>query len=122
MIVGFPNLFMITGPGSPSVLTNVVMAIEQHVEWVADCLAFVKREGIAMIEAEQQAEDEWVAHVNDVASKTLHPQTNSWYMGANIPGKPRVFLPYVGGLGRYTEICGEVAADRYRGFKLHRAA
>ena len=122
MIAGFPNLFMITGPGSPSVLTNVVMAIEQHVEWVADCLGFMQREGVAVIEAEQQAEDDWVAHVNEVAAGTLHPQANSWYMGANIPGKPRVFLPYVGGLGVYTEICRDVADDRYRGFALKPAA
>ena len=122
MVAGFPNLFTITGPGSPSVLTNVVMAIEQHVEWVAECVAFAEREGIEVIEADQEAEDAWVAHVNEVASRTLHPQTNSWYMGANIPGKPRVFLPYVGGLGAYTQICREVAEDRYRGFKLQGAA
>ena len=121
MVAGFPNLFTITGPGSPSVLTNVVMAIEQHVEWVAECVAFAQREGIEVIEADQEAEDAWVAHVNEVASRTLHPQTNSWYMGANIPGKPRVFLPYVGGLGTYTQICREVAEDRYRGFKLQGA-
>lgn len=122
MIAGFPNLFTITGPGSPSVLTNVVMAIEQHVEWIANCLAFVQRQEIAVIEAEQDAEESWVAHVNEVASRTLHPQTNSWYMGANIPGKPRVFLPYVGGLGAYTEICREVADDGYRGFKMYAVA
>ena len=78
----------------------------------------MQHEGVAVIEAEQQAEDDWVAHVNDVAAGTLHPQANSWYMGANIPGKPRVFLPYIGGLGAYTEICRDVADDRYRGFAL----
>ena len=112
---GFPNLFFITGPGSPSVLTNVVMAIEQHVEWIADCLKHMQANQLELAEPTLQAEDDWVAHVNDVASKTLFTGTNSWYMGANIPGKPRVFLPFIGGLGTYTDICNEVAAAGYRG-------
>ena len=118
MTVGFPNLFMITGPGSPSILTNVVVAIEQHVDWVARCLAYMQTKGLAVIEPEETAENNWVQHVNEVADKTLFPTTNSWYMGANIPGKPRVFLPYVGGFGNYSVICDEVVADGYRGFNF----
>jgi cyclohexanone monooxygenase len=117
MMAGFPNLFIITGPGSPSVLTNVVVAIEQHVGFVADCLAHLQSHGIATIEAEPEAEENWVAHVNEVADRTLFPVANSWYMGANVPGKPRVFLPYVGGFGNYTRICEDVARDGYRGFR-----
>ncbi len=116
MTAGFPNFFLITGPGSPSVLTNVIMAIEQHVEWIADCLKHMQSQGLNRVEASLQAEDHWVSHVNEVASKTLFTGTKSWYMGANIPGKPRVFLPYIGGLGAYTIICDEVVAEGYRGF------
>ncbi len=115
---GFPNLFTVTGPGSPSVLVNMLVAIEQHVDWVADCIAYLRERDLASIDATVEAEDRWVDHVNDVASRTLFPQANSWYMGANVPGKPRVFMPYIGGLPRYTEICDEVAADGYRGFTL----
>ncbi len=118
MTAGFPNMFLITGPGSPSVLTNVIVSIEQHVDWIADCLAYLRERGLARIAPDARAETEWVAEVNAVADKTLFPQAASWYMGANIPGKPRVFLPYVGGFGRYNEICAEVVAEGYRGFKL----
>ncbi len=118
MAAGFPNLFMITGPGSPSVLSNMIVSIEQHVDWVADCLKDLDRSGIAVIEATQPAEDAWVAHVNEVAHKTLYPSAASWYMGANIPGKPRVFMPYIGGVGVYRKTCQDVAADGYRGFEL----
>jgi cyclohexanone monooxygenase len=118
MSSGFPNLFFITGPGSPSVLSNVIVCIEQHVEWIADCLAQMKERGASRIEASRSAEDDWVAHVNQVAGKTLFPIANSWYMGANVPGKPRVFMPYVGGVGPYRKICDEVAADGYRGFEF----
>ena len=121
-VAGFPNLFIVTGPGSPSILTNVVVAIEQHVAWVADCIAHMQAGGIDTVEADEAAEDAWVDEVNTVASRTLFPQAASWYMGANIPGKPRVFLPYVGGLGAYTRICDEVAADGYRGFRLRQRA
>ncbi len=117
-VAGFPNLFVITGPGSPSVLTNVVVAIEQHVAWTADCLAEIARRGAATIEATPDAQEQWVAHVNEVADRTLFPSTNSWYMGANIPGKSRVFLPYVGGFGNYSRICDEVVSDGYRGFRF----
>ena len=113
---GFPNLFLITGPQSPSVLTNVIVAIEQHVGWIAGCLQHMQAHGHHSAEASLQAENDWVEHVTEVASKTLFASANSWYTGANIPGKPRVFLPYIGGLGNYTAICDQVAADHYRGF------
>ena len=118
MTAGFPNLFIITGPGSPSVLTNVIVAIEQHVEWIADCLKYMREHKVDAIEPTLHAELHWVEHVNEVADRTLFPSANSWYMGANIPGKPRVFLPYVGGFGNYTKICNEVAAESYKGFTL----
>jgi cation diffusion facilitator CzcD-associated flavoprotein CzcO len=116
---GFPNLFTITGPGSPSVLCNMPVAIEQHAEWIADCIAHMRAEGLERIEARPEAVDRWVAEVNEVASKTLLPlATHSWYLGANIPGKPRVFMPYAGGMVRYREICSEVASRGYDGFAL----
>ncbi len=115
---GYPNLFMITGPGSPSVLSNMMVSIEQHVDWVTDCLADLRQRGAATIEASVAAEDGWVAHVNEVADTTLMPRANSWYLGANVPGKPRVFMPYVGGVGIYREICDTVAAKDYDGFEL----
>ncbi|MGE3360927.1 MAG: flavin-containing monooxygenase [Acidimicrobiia bacterium] len=117
-VAGFPNFFTITGPGSPSVLSNMMVSIEQHVDWITDCLTTMRRNGQRVIEAEPGAEDAWVDHVNEVAAATLYPSANSWYMGANVPGKPRVFLPYVGGVGTYRTICDEVAADGYRGFAL----
>ncbi len=122
MTAGFPNLFFITGPGSPSVLTNVVVAIEQHVDWIARCLQAMQQQHLEVAEAKADAENQWVAHVNEVADKTLFPTTASWYTGANVPGKPRVFLPYVGGLGNYTVICDQVAADGYRGIEMQPAA
>src|SRR5262249_31007734 len=118
MVAGFPNMFLITGPGSPSVLSNMMVSIEQHVDWVADCVAHQQAHDIAAMEATQDAEDTWVAHVNEVAHTTLYPQANSWYMGANIPGKPRVFLPYIGGVPVYRAICHDVAAKGYEGFAL----
>jgi cyclohexanone monooxygenase len=114
-IVGFPNLFTITGPGSPSVLVNMPGAIEQHVEWVSDCIAYLYRNGLSRIEATEPAQDEWVQHVWDEASITLYPLANSWYMGANILGKTRVFMPYVGGMDRYRTRCNEVAENGYVG-------
>ena len=115
---GFPNLFILTGPGSPSVLSNMVMAIEQHVDWIADCLSFLGANGLDAIEATVEAEDAWVDQVNQLANATLFPRANSWYMGANVPGKPRVFLPYVGGFPQYRATCDDVAAAGYRGFTL----
>lgn len=118
---GFPNLFFITGPGSPSVLTNMVMSIEQHVEWISDYAQFMRDQGIEWTEPSTPAEDAWVEHVNDLASQTVYPLAKSWYVGANIPGKPRVFMPYVGGLGVYRKKCEEVAQDGYSGFVSSRA-
>ena len=115
---GFPNLFVITGPGSPSVLSNMIVSIEQHVDWIADCLRFMRERGLEAMEANRDAEDNWVAHVNEVAHGTLYPQANSWYMGANIPGKPRIFMPYIGGVGAYRQICNDVAAKGYEGFTM----
>jgi cyclohexanone monooxygenase len=118
MSAGFPNLFIITGPGSPSVLSNMIVSIEQHVDWIADCIAYMRDRGVVTMEAQQDAEDKWVAHVNEVAHTTLYPQANSWYMGANIPGKPQIFMPYIGGVGAYRQICNEVAAKGYEGFAM----
>ena len=117
-IAGFPNLFTITGPGSPSVLSNMAPTIEQHVDWIARAIADLNARRFSTIEAEEAAEDAWVAHVNEVANMTLYPRANSWYMGANVPGKPRVFLPYVGGVPAYRQKCAEVAANGYEGFAL----
>jgi cation diffusion facilitator CzcD-associated flavoprotein CzcO len=118
-IAGFPNLFTITGPGSPSVLCNMPVAIEQHADWIADCIAHMRANGLERIEARPDAVDKWVAEVNDVAGKTLLPLAkHSWYLGANIPGKPRVFMPYAGGMVRYREICQDVVARGYEGFSL----
>jgi cation diffusion facilitator CzcD-associated flavoprotein CzcO/acetyl esterase/lipase len=116
--VGFPNLFMIAGPGSPSVLSNMAVSIEQHVDWVADCLADLRRFGFDTIEPTPVAESGWVQHVKDCADITLYPTANSWYMGANVPGKSRVLLPYVGGVDAYRAICEEVVANGYVGFRL----
>jgi cyclohexanone monooxygenase len=118
MSAGFPNLFIITGPGSPSVLSNMMVSIEQHVDWIADCIGFMRERDLVAIEADGNAEDKWVAHVNEVASTTLYPQANSWYMGANVPGKPRIFMPYIGGVGAYRQICNDVAAKGYEGFAM----
>jgi cyclohexanone monooxygenase len=118
MVAGFPNFFTITGPGSPSILTNVVVSIEQHVEFIADLLAHMRENGATLVDAQETAQDDWVRHVAEVAEGTLMPQANSWYMGANIPGKPRVFLPYAGGFMNYRRICREIAADGYRGFSF----
>ena len=113
---GFPNLFIVTGPGSPSVLSNMVISIEQHVEWIGDCLSWMREHGYDRIEPTEAAEREWTEHVAEIASATLHATTSNWYNGANIPGKPRIFMPYVGGVGAYRERCDEIAADDYAGF------
>ena len=121
MSEGFPNMFMITGPGSPSVLSNMMVSIEQHVDWVVDSLAYLRSGNLDTIEPSREAEDAWVEHVNEVAYQTLYPHANSWYMGANVPGKPRLFMPYIGGVGAYREKCDEVAANGYQGFNLQEA-
>ena len=113
----FPNLFTITGPGSPSVLANMIPAIEQHVDWIADCVEYMRENGYSKIEAKPTAVEDWVGHVNEVANRTLYPTCNSWYLGANIPGKPRVFMPYLG-FPPYKKKCDEVAANQYEGFVL----
>jgi cyclohexanone monooxygenase len=118
MSEGFPNLFIVTGPGSPSVLSNMIVSIEQHVDWISDCLGHLRERGLDCIEATRAAEDNWVVHVNEVAQGTLYPQANSWYMGANVPGKPRIFMPYIGGVGVYRQICNDVVAKGYEGFAM----
>lgn len=117
-VAGFPNLFAITGPGSPSVLANVVLAIEQHVEWLSDLLAYARENAILEIEADQAAQERWMAEVGASAGRTLYPHANSWYVGANVPGKPRVFMPYVDGFNMYEAQCKQVAAQGYPGFHL----
>ena len=115
---GFPNLFTITGPGSPSVLTNMLPSIEQHVDFIADCLAYMKENGHHQIEPEIQAERDWGSDVNEVADQSLRSTCASWYVGANVPGKPRVFMPYIGGFPRYVKRCDDVASKGYEGFSL----
>ncbi len=118
-INGFPNLFTITGPFSPSVLTNMPTTIEQHVDWIADCLEHLRAQDVDRIEAQRPAERAWAEHTQEAADATLLPRTaSSWYLGANVPGKPRVFMPYAGGFARYTRTCDDVAAGGYRGFLL----
>jgi cyclohexanone monooxygenase len=117
-IAGFPNLFTINGPGSPSVLANMVLACEQHVEWLSGLLEFARAGDVAVIEAEEGAERDWAQRVTEGASQTLYPQANSWYVGANVPGKPRRFLPFVEGFNVYSDICADIAAHGYDGFRL----
>jgi cyclohexanone monooxygenase len=117
-MAGFPNLFTITGPGSPSVLTNMLPSIEQHVEWIADCLGYLRGHRLRQIEPRLEAEDAWVSHNTAVAGTSLRSTCSSWYVGANVPGKPRVFMPYIGGFPAYVQKCNEVAATGYEGFAL----
>ena len=120
MVAGFPNMFIVTGPGSPGVKTQMIASIEQHVDWIADCLGHLAKNGLDRIEPTPEAERGWVEHVNQVADSTLYPLANSWYVGANIPGKPRVFMPYVGGFDRYKKHSEAIAAKGYEGFALAR--
>jgi cyclohexanone monooxygenase len=116
---GFPNMFIITGPGNPSVISNTVVSIGQHVDWIGGHVEFMRGRGLKASEAEAGAEARWLEEVQEVADRTLFPKaTNSWYMGANILGKPRVFMPYVGGVGPYRKICDAVAANDYSGFSF----
>ena len=119
-VAGFPNLFMVTGPGSPSVLSNMMVSIEQHCDWIVDCIAYLNTNNISTIEAQRSAQEHWVQEVNRVANNTMltTPSCNSWYLGVNIPGKPRVFMPYAGGVGAYREKCDDVAKKGYEGFVL----
>lgn len=118
MTKGFPNLYMITGPGSPSVLSNMMVSIEQHVDLIADTLSHMREHGFDTIEPTELAETKWVEHSNEFAALTLMPTANSWYMGVNVPGKPQVFLPYPGGVGRYRAACDDAVARGYLGFAL----
>ncbi len=117
-IAGFPNLFTVTGPGSPSVLTNMLPSIEQHVDWIAACITHIRDRGLRQVEAEPGAEEAWVGHVGQVAGVTLRSTCSSWYVGANVPGKPRVFMPYIGGFPAYVAKCEDVVAKGYEGFAL----
>jgi cyclohexanone monooxygenase len=121
-VSGFPNLFLITGPQSPSVLYNMPLAIEDHVDFAAEAITYLRDRGLDVIEATLEAEDNWVAHALEISSKTLLPETDSWYMGANIPGKPRICMLYVGGAPAYRATCDDVVANGYAGFTLDRAA
>jgi cation diffusion facilitator CzcD-associated flavoprotein CzcO len=115
----FPNMFTITGPGSPSVLTNMPRAIEQHVDWITDLLHHIVQKNYKKVEASETAANEWTQHVTDVANKTLLPKANhSWYLGANVPGKPRVFMPYAFGLNHYRNHCDSIAKSGYPGFLI----
>jgi cyclohexanone monooxygenase len=120
MVAGFPNMFVITGPGSPGVKSQMILSIEQHTDWIVDCLRHLQSGGFTRIEAAPEAETKWVEHVNEVADATLYPLANSWYVGANIPGKPRVFMPYVGGVAAYKRKCDEIARNGYEGFAMTR--
>jgi cation diffusion facilitator CzcD-associated flavoprotein CzcO len=122
MVSGFPNLFTVTGPQSPSVLSNMFVSIEQHVEWISDCIAYLVKNDADSIEAAGQAEEEWVDHAREVSEFTLFPLSNSWYLGANVADKPRVVLPYLGGVGNYRRHTTEIAQDGYRGFNIRSRA
>ena len=122
MIAGFPNLFTVNGPSSPSVLANMLQAIQQHVDWIADCIVHMEQGGFARIDADEQAQVAWAHEVAEVAERTLYTKANSWYMGANVPGKPRVFMMYIGGFDRYIERCEEIVRAGYAGFRFSPAA
>jgi cyclohexanone monooxygenase len=120
-VAGFPNLFTVTGPLSPSVVANMPTGVEQHVDWIGGCLAHMRREGLSVIEPDEAAQEAWTAHADEVAAQTLYPKVNSWYMGANIPGKPRRFQVYLGGFSSYRLRCEEIAERGYEGFRLERS-
>jgi cyclohexanone monooxygenase len=118
MVAGFPNMFMVTGPQSPGVKSQMIFSCQQHVDFIGDIIACARGRRMRRIEASRTAEMAWVQHNNEVANSTLYPLANSWYMGANVPGKPRVFMPYVGGVQNYVAKCNEVAAKGYDGFEM----
>jgi cyclohexanone monooxygenase len=120
MVQGFPNLFTITGPGSPSVFANMILGVEQHSEWIVECLQYMRRNGLGRMEATLAAEDAWVDHNRQTGDGSLRSKCQSWYLGSNVPGKPRVFSPYIGGYPVYTEKIEDIAADGYRGFDFDR--
>ena len=115
---GFPNLFLVSGPGAPAVLANMVLHAEAHINWISDCIEYLDEHGYAAIEAAPDAVDSWIAECNLRAEATLFPRANSWYLGANVPGKPRVFMLFIGGFAVYNDICAEVAHTEYKGFEL----
>ena len=117
-IAGFPNLFTIAGPGSPSVLASMIQGIEQQVDWLVDCMDHMQQHDLTVIEANVAFEDDWVSHVNDAAAGSLRSTCSSWYLGGSIPGRPRVFMPYIGGYPVYVEKCDSVAAAQYQGFEF----
>ena len=119
---GFPNMFTITGPQSPSVLFNMPLGIEMHCEWIAECIDYMNLNGFGSIEADAKEEDQWIAHVKEIADATLLPKADSWYLGSNIPGKPRVFLVYLGGGKQYKQIITDAATKGYEGFTLQKAS
>ena len=121
MVAGLPNLFMINGPGSPSVKANMIITIEHHADWILDLIDHLATEDFNRIEATERAQTDWVEHAREVAEATLMPVADSWYVGANVPGKKRVYMPYFGGFDRYRKLCDEIAADGYRGLVLSRA-
>jgi cyclohexanone monooxygenase len=122
-LAGFPNLFVVAGPGSPSVLSNMMVSIEQHVDWIADCIAYMGERGLTSVEPTIEAENGWVDRVRELGEATVYPRaTSSWYMGGNVPGKPRVLLPYVGGVGSYRRECERVVLSGYEGFRFAAAA
>jgi len=121
-VAGFPNMFILAGPASPSIMSNAPAAAEQQVDWVINCITHMETNGVAAIEAEEAAQDEWTQHVEQVAQHTLYPRANSWIMGANIPGKPRLYMAYLGGLNAYRDRCTGVAAAGYKGFRFEQAA
>ena len=118
MVSGFPNMFMVTGPQSPGVKSQMILSCEWHVDFIADAIEHMQDKGLTHIDAEETAEDGWVEHNNQVADSTLYPLANSWYVGANIPGKPRIFMPYVGGVEAYTNKCKQVVDNGYEGFRM----
>jgi cyclohexanone monooxygenase len=118
---GFPNLFIISGPGAPAVLANMVLHAEAHVNWIADCITYIDEHGYTAVEASADAVNRWIAELATRADATLFPKANSWYVGANVPGKPRVFMLFVGGFAAYNDICAEIAATGYPGFDLIKA-
>jgi cation diffusion facilitator CzcD-associated flavoprotein CzcO len=120
MVAGFPNLFTVSGPGSPSAFVNLILGSEQHVDWITECIAYLRANHVKTIEAQESAELEWGVEVAAAANKTVIPLGNSWWIGANIPGKPRVFLPYLGGYPVYKKKCDEVAESGYAAFTLTR--
>jgi len=119
-VAGFPNLFTVQGPGSPSAATNFVAAMEQHIEWIADCIGYLRAHGHRSIEARSDAQHEWIEHATSLVAPTVlvHPSCNSWYNGANVPGKKRMYMGYTAGIPEYRRRCDEIAANDYQGFTL----